>query len=282
MPTPNFVFPITVDLGPAEAASTVYIVFYAPDGTDTVWNGTSFVAPSSSAFENGSATGVHVGNGVFTFNLPEALYALVPYSEYYPYRVYREEAPTTGRDPAIDTNLSSTVPYNLIVFIGKSRIILATQLVANNIALILTENQTVERLYTVDFPDPDLIAQTPDLLAEFTGKRKIYVNPLEEPMVLATNTEDYANYGIGITILERYPGTANQPPVAWVDERVAWVEKLFDRLTNPRDTEIITNSTPIKENSTFTVYNIDYLTQLKLFYSEMILNYKQIVEVPNE
>jgi hypothetical protein len=140
-------------------------------------------------------------------------------------------------------------------------------------------NITVERAYSPDWLNPDLWLNNPDLANTFTG-RKVYVLPVSERQEGPTSRDhDDNRYGVGVVVLERYPGAEPVPPVEWVDERIAWMEsKVLDFLGDARHPAFPGADPVIQE--WVKPYDPDLLRQHKLLRSEVLITFRRIEPGP--
>jgi hypothetical protein len=136
-------------------------------------------------------------------------------------------------------------------------------------------NITVERTFTPDWLAPDLWLNNPDLATTFTGRR-VYVLPVSERQEgMASRRDDDNRFGVGVVVMERYPGAEPVPPVDWLDERMAWVEqKVLDFLGDARH-PAFPGADPVVQEW-LKVYDADLLRQLKLLRSEVLVTFRKI------
>ena len=135
----------------------------------------------------------------------------------------------------------------------------------------------VERSYAPDWLDPDFWSDNPKLLTAFTG-RKVYVFPAGASQVQpATRGADLNEYRVAVVTLERYADAAGQPPLAWTDDRVLWVQdNVFDLLGDVRgDPPPVRGCWP-QGQEWRVVYSPELLRSDRLFRSEVLIAFRKI------
>lgn len=121
---------------------------------------------------------------------------------------------------------------------------------------------------------------TPVDLGRLTG-RKVWVTPAAFLDEAATRRLNRGEYTFAVIVAERYPA-AGLPPKAWLDERVRFVELLYDRLGsfgNERASGWLqadghpgglwTERAAVGE-----VYSFDYLDRHHVFWAELELEFR--------
>lgn len=98
-----------------------------------------------------------------------------------------------------------------------------------------------------------------------------------------TRGELLHEYTVSVVVAERYTAAAGPVPKAWVDERVLFVETLFNRLKDP--TRELTGAsvtlfrTPDVPAEVDEVYDLDMLAEQRAFWSRFTITYHEIVGV---
>lgn len=111
--------------------------------------------------------------------------------------------------------------------------------------------------------------------------RKVYVIPTTFAGVPADRGEDQDDYTFAVIVAEKYPSeSAGDPAEAWVDERVAWCERLLQGvLGSARGTRILAASATgglWPEAAELTaVYDVEELAERKLFLSVLTVTYRE-------
>lgn len=131
-----------------------------------------------------------------------------------------------------------------------------------------TGNNAVARLY-----------QTPFKTSEIQG-RKVWFFPAEYDDEPATRAEDLITYRVAVIVAERYESAA-EPSVAWVDERVDFVNGLLDWLEFGRSASQGLLSIGAREIFTASrepvqVYDVGMLMKHKTFWSELEFVFQEV------
>lgn len=124
-----------------------------------------------------------------------------------------------------------------------------------------------------------------DLDAATVTGRKVFVFPVSVAGRQVDRTEDENDYALGVWVVERYEPQGD-PPDAWLDARLAWVEWLWKTLGNPRGARLLAD--PGDPNSGLwpavaeitAAYDHDELAEGKLFASVLTVIYREHVEGP--
>jgi hypothetical protein len=131
---------------------------------------------------------------------------------------------------------------------------------------------------------PDDLVLAPYRFDIDSGKhkgRKVYVFPSAYTGNPATRSEDQNDYSIVVLIVERYTG-AGDPTDVWVDERVEWVEWLLNLLGDVRAERLLSESASgglwPETAETTTVYDVEELSEHKLFVSVIHVTYREHTE----
>lgn len=128
-------------------------------------------------------------------------------------------------------------------------------------------------------PDAVLAPWRFELKARSHAGRRVYVLPADYARENVTRAQEQGDYGYAVLVAERY-ATAGDPPDAWVDERVAWVESLYG-LLSASDLRLLAD--PGEPYSGLwpdrvevaTVLDYPALTQGKLFLSEIRATFRE-------
>lgn len=128
----------------------------------------------------------------------------------------------------------------------------------------------VERVYT-----------EPAKFGSMTGRR-VWVSPAGVAGETASRAEDVGVSTVAIVVAERYTGQG-APPVAWVDERVAFVQLVLDLVGsygNRRQSGKLLVGTPARphwtERWSSEVYEWTYLDEHKVFWSETEVEFREV------
>lgn len=192
----------------------------------------------------------------------------------YPIMIYRRIG--AENDTLTDPTMMYDIPANQLTFVAATRLVQACQAVTNEINDVIAEGMTAERVYFLAIPSPEQLTKDAVLMEEFSGVRKVFVEPLEDVSEVASNTSDSIDLSMRVSVYERYDGD-NAPPNSWLDERVAWLTLLFDRLSNPRRvTDIVYNASPVKELCSIATFNVDMLANESAYFGSIILTYRQL------
>lgn len=132
---------------------------------------------------------------------------------------------------------------------------------------------------------PDEVSAPWDLDLD-TGKmkgRKVQVFPSTYTGGPVTRGQDQDDYTLVVLVAEVFEPSGDIPP-EWVDERVAWCESLLDLLGDPRAERLLavdgapdSGLWPETAECT-TVYDLEELTERKLFLSVLTITYREHAE----
>lgn len=112
-------------------------------------------------------------------------------------------------------------------------------------------------------------------LGKFTGRKvRIFPSRYTSPDVI-TRKEDFYDIFLTVVIAERY-AQPNYPPDDWIDERVNWVETLFNLFGNARAPYRLGRYWSQTADVTV-VYDWDLLNEDKVFWSEIELGFRTLV-----
>jgi hypothetical protein len=132
---------------------------------------------------------------------------------------------------------------------------------------------------------PDECVRTylvPADLGTLTG-RKVWVTPARFADENASRAENLGQYTVAVVVAERYE-SAGPPPRAWLDERVAFVELLYDLLGsygNRRASGWLSVGTPARRHFTESaavgeVYAFEYLSSDHVFWAELEFEFREV------
>ncbi len=133
--------------------------------------------------------------------------------------------------------------------------------------------------WTPTAPDAVLAPWRFELRMKSHAGRKVYVLPSEYATENVTRAQEQGDYGYAVLVAERYT-PADDPPDAWVDERVAWVEGLYG-LLSASDLRLLADpGEPCSglwpdRVEVSTVLDYPALTQGKLFLSEIRATFRE-------
>ncbi len=128
-------------------------------------------------------------------------------------------------------------------------------------------------------PDAVLAPWRFELKVRSHAGRKVYVLPADYARQNVSRAQEQGDYGYAVLVAERYT-PADDPPDAWVDERVAWVEGLYGLLSASDLRLLGTPGDPFsglwpERVEVPTVLDYDALTQGKMFLSEIRATFRE-------
>lgn len=91
---------------------------------------------------------------------------------------------------------------------------------------------------------------------------------------LGTRGEDYRDCKVLIAVAERYTA-AGDVTDAWLDDRVEWVQSIYDDLDDPRTSNLLGAFWP-EESAITVVFDPDELEQRKLFLSVIEMTFREL------
>lgn len=121
----------------------------------------------------------------------------------------------------------------------------------------------------------------PDDIGRLTG-RKVWVTPANYADEPASRGEDQDQHTVAVIVAERYPD-AGAPPRAWLDERVAFVEAVYDLLANykpVRSPGALLVGSPARrhwtERAQVAVYDWAFLDEHHVFWAELEFEFRGV------
>lgn len=135
-----------------------------------------------------------------------------------------------------------------------------------------TSPDAVERDYV-----PDVILN-PDDPGVLTG-RKVWIFPASHGAPeMVTRAELRRTDTIAFLVVERYTDAAGKVPAAWLDERVEFVQGLYDLIRDPNldilDGTVVVR--PVDPGSVEVVYDRDVLMEHRTFWSYGSVTYERV------
>lgn len=111
--------------------------------------------------------------------------------------------------------------------------------------------------------------------------RKVWVFPASYAGAPVNRGEDQGDYSLTITVAELYPD-AGAIDKAWFRERVKFCEDLLAAITNVRGPNLLSDEADpdrtglwAQESGVTTVYDVELLTERKLFLSVLNVTYRE-------
>lgn len=137
----------------------------------------------------------------------------------------------------------------------------------------------VEAWWQPSAADEVLTAWRADLDVKGWRGRKVYVFPAEYATENVTRADEQGDYTLSVLVAERCPD-AGDPLDAWLDDRAAWVESLYEMLSAPALRLLPTPGEPYsglwcERAAVVSVYDLEMLTQAKMFMSEIAVTYRE-------
>lgn len=142
-----------------------------------------------------------------------------------------------------------------------------------------TGSDSVSRAYA---PEIGLSVDHADSLL---AGRKVFVFPVSMGKPEGVSRGELLHeYTVSVLVVERYTGAAGEVPAEWLDERVLFVETLFNALANPTTeftgATVTLFRTPDVPATLDEVYDLDLLlSDRKAFWSRFTITYHEIVGV---